>query len=131
MLAKVDNFGAFNLFFTLSCGDTRWRPNFAAILLEKGYSMKYEVKKNTYGHWEQIIEGHTGDGEWKSFDDFLKEDVEESNHDLIRGNVVSATRYYDHRVKCFLRDVVLDKSNPMSVRYYTYKVEFQARGAGK
>ena len=93
--------------------------------------MKYEVKKNTYGHWEQIIEGHTGDGEWKSFDDFLKEDVEESNHDLIRGNVVAATRYYDHRVKCFLRDVVLNKSNPMSVRYYTYKVEFQARGAGK
>ena len=131
MLAKVDNFGAFNLFFTLSCGDTRWKPNFAAILLEKGYSIRYDVKRNTYGHWEQFIEGSIGDGEWKKFDEFMRDDVEESHHDLIRGNVVAATRYYDHRVKCFLRDVVMSKSNPMSAKYYTYKVEFQARGAGK
>ena len=131
MLAKVDNFGAFNLFFTLSCGDTRWKPNFAAILLEKGYSIRYDVKRNTYGHWEQFIEGSIGDGEWKNFDEFMRDDVEESHHDLIRGNVVAATRYYDHRVKCFLRDVVMSKSNPMSTKYYTYKVEFQARGAGK
>ena len=32
---QIENFGAFQLFFTLSCGDRRWDPNFAAILLEK------------------------------------------------------------------------------------------------
>ena len=130
MLAKVDNFGAFNLFFTLSCGDTRWHPNFAAILLEKGYSMHYDVKVED-GHWKQVIKGSIRNEDWKDLEDFLKEDVEESHHDLIRGNVVAATRFYDHRVKCFLRDIVMQKSNAMSVRYYTYKVEFQARGAGK
>ena len=28
-----------------------------------------------------------------------------------------------------IRDIVMDKSNPMSVDYYSMKVEFQGRGA--
>ena len=129
MLSKIDNFGAFQIFYTLSCGDRRWAPNFAAILLEKGYTMSYSVEKSE-GHWKQIIEGKTNDGKWKPLDEFLDDEVDESLHELIRCNVVTATRYFDHRVKCFLRDIVMDPDNPMSVRYFTYKVEFQARGAG-
>ena len=41
MLAKLDNLGPFQLFFTLSCTDMRWDENFAAILLERGLEMKY------------------------------------------------------------------------------------------
>ena len=129
MLSKIDNFGAFQIFYTLSCGDRRWDPNFAAILLEKGHTMRYNVE-NHDGHWKQIIEGKTINGNWKPLDQFLKDEVDESEHELIRCNVVTATRYFDHRVKCFLRDIVMDPSNPMSVRFFTYKVEFQARGAG-
>ena len=129
MLSKIDNFGAFQIFYTLSCGDRRWDPNFAAILLEKGYTMSYSVEK-VDGHWKQTIEGKTNDGKWKPLKEFLTEEVDESQHELIRCNVVTATRYFDHRVKCFLRDIVMDDSNPMSVIYFTYKVEFQARGAG-
>ena len=36
MLARLDNLGAFQLFFTLNCADMRWDKNFAAILLERG-----------------------------------------------------------------------------------------------
>ena len=32
MLAKIDNFGPFHLFYTLSCADMRWDVNFATIL---------------------------------------------------------------------------------------------------
>ena len=32
MFAKLDNFGPFHFFFTLSCADLRWDENFAAIL---------------------------------------------------------------------------------------------------
>ena len=129
MLSKIDNFGAFQIFYTLSCGDRRWNPNFAAILLEKGHTMRYSVEKEE-GQWKQKIEGRTNDGKWKPLDKFLEDEVDESQHELIRCNVVTATRYFDHRVKCFLRDIVMSESNPMSVTYYTYKVEFQARGAG-
>ena len=36
MLARLDNFGPFHFFFTLSCADLRWNENLAAILREKG-----------------------------------------------------------------------------------------------
>ena len=130
ILAKIDNFGAFQVFYTLSCGDQRWFPNFAAILLEKGYSFKYEVQKEE-NHWKQVIHARRSKKDkWKPLKDFLKEDIDESHHELIRGNVVTATRYFDQRVKSFLRDIVMHSSNPMAAKYYTYKVEFQARGAG-
>ena len=31
MIARLDNLGPFQLFFTLSCADMRWTENFAAI----------------------------------------------------------------------------------------------------
>ena len=61
---------------------------------------------------------------------FIEEDVDESLHELIRGNVLTATRYFQHRVKKFISKVMMGKKNPMCVSYYTYKVEFQDRGAG-
>ena len=54
MLSKIDNFGAFNIFFTLSCADLRWHPNFAAILLERGYSINFDVQMKD-GHWKQLL----------------------------------------------------------------------------
>ena len=39
MLAKLDNFGPFHFFYTLSCGDMRWDENFTSILKEKGYKI--------------------------------------------------------------------------------------------
>ena len=53
-----------------------------------------------------------------------------SHHELIRGNVLLATRYFNQRVKKFFSKIVMGKNNPMIVEYYTYKVEFQERGAG-
>ena len=50
--------------------------------------------------------------------------------DRIRTNVLNATRNYNNRVKAFIKNIVLNKSNPMSVQYYSTKVEFQGRGAG-
>ena len=60
---------------------------------------------------------------------FIKEGVEESLHELIRGNLLTSTRYFEHRVKNFKSKIVKGKNNPMSASYYTYKVELQDRGA--
>ena len=61
---------------------------------------------------------------------FIEEDVEESYHELIRGNVLNATRYFHHRVTKFIRLVLMADSAPLPVKMYSYKTEFQARGAG-
>ena len=35
ILGKIDNFGPFHWFYTLSCADMRWNKNFTSILKEK------------------------------------------------------------------------------------------------
>ena len=128
MLAKLDNFGPFQLFFTLSCADKRWNTNFATILLERGYEIRFQCdqKKEDF---EVTVKARQQDKEWKPLEKFLKEDIQESLHELIRGNVVTATRFFHHRVKAFLSSIVLNSSSPFCVLYYSYKVEFQERGA--
>jgi len=50
MLARLDNLGAFQLFFTLSCADMRWDENFAAILLEKEFEIRYSLVPDEEGN---------------------------------------------------------------------------------
>ena len=75
-----------------------------------------------------MVEVKTATGDWKPLQQFLDDDIADSKHELIRGNVVMATRYFHHRVKSFISKIVMAKSNPMNVKNYTYKVEFQGRG---
>jgi hypothetical protein len=39
MLSKLENLGAFQLFFMLSCADMPWKENFAAILFRSGLQL--------------------------------------------------------------------------------------------
>ena len=83
VFAKLDNFGPFQIFFTLSCADLRWDANFAAILLEKGYSINITVVLKD-GVPTPEIEARSKGGNWKPIKQFIAEDVEESYHELIR-----------------------------------------------
>ena len=127
ILAKIENLGPFHLFFTLSCADMRWDATFATILCEMGYSVMF-IKTEEDDLPKAYVKVKTSSGDWKPLQQFLEEDIAESRHELIRGNVVMATRYFHHRVKSFIRTIVMAKSNPMNVKNYTYKVEFQGRG---
>ena len=130
MLAKLDNFGAFHYFFTLSCADLRWSPNFSPILLERGYNLIYSMEKNDCGTWITKIRGKREEDEtWKDIEEIIEE-FDDSKHEILRGNVVNSARYLQNRVKQFLSKIVLNKENPMCIHLYSYKVEFQQRGAG-
>jgi hypothetical protein len=61
---------------------------------------------------------------------YIEEQVDDSLHECIRGNVLLATRYFNHRVKAFINKIVLGGGNPMNVDKFSYKTEFQDRGAG-
>ena len=43
MLARLDNDGPFQFFFTLSCADTKWDENFSSLLHKKGFTLQYEM----------------------------------------------------------------------------------------
>ena len=133
IFAKLDNFGPFQFFFTLSCADLRWDENFAAILRGKGYIIKYQLEEDSNGNPKTAIYVEYEKDDRKVIDtlkDFLESQEDKSLHELIRGNVLLATRYFNHRVKAFISTIIMGRSNPMMVDYYSYKTEFQDRGAG-
>ena len=131
MFAKLDNLGPFHFFFTLSCADLRWDENFSCILRKLGVSVVYSLEENGSEEVKVKIKNPQNETEFttKSLDDYIKEDANPSYHELLRTHVATATQIYSQRVKSFIRDIMLDKNNPMCVEYYTTKVEFQGRGA--
>ena len=115
LIAKLENLGPFSIFFTLSCADMRWPENFTSLLQDQNISYTY---KN--GEEEILINGE----DWK---EWLK--ANESQHDFIRNNLLNATLTFHHRVKMFMKHIVMSKGNPLSIKYHSYKVEFALRGA--
>ena len=137
MFAKLDNFGPFHFFFTLSCADLRWDENFAAILRakdkDKKLILKYIIEEDQDGYPKTAVYveyQRNGQTQTDPINKYLKEQVDESLHECIRGNVLLATRYFHHRVNAFMTNIVMGKSNPMMVDKFSYKTEFQDRGAG-
>ena len=134
MLARLDNLGPFHFFFTLSCADLRWDENFAAILRQKeGITLQYCMEEDASGNPStKIYVKFTKEGNVivKEMREYLQEEVNETLHEYIRGNVLLATRYFNHRVKAFMKNIVQGGGNPMNVGNYAYKAEFQDRGAG-
>ena len=123
MYAKLDNHGPFHLFFTLSCGDTRWKENLGTILAKSGMLVEYTNQSNKL-HIK--IKNHCE--EWMDLDRYL-EDCPDNLNTYIRQNILTMARYYNQRVKAFLNEIVVGKNNPMAVHNWTYKTEFGGRGA--
>ena len=119
LLAKLENLGAFQFFFTLSMADMRWPEIVTSVLAQEGKHIEYNSSQFDD---PPII---TINGE--PFEDYVKR---ESIHDLVKNNVLTATRCFDQRVKAFIKHIIQGKNSPMCVKYFNYRVEFQLRGAG-
>ena len=94
MIAKLENIGPFHLFFTLSCGDTRCDENFSSFMVENGYAVEYFT--NDDGTVRTMVKGKEGRYIDKTLEQFLSEDVDESLHEMIRTNVLTATRNFQY-----------------------------------
>ena len=113
MIARLENLGPFAFFFTLSSGDMRWPENFTSLL--DGHKITYATETEECRVDGQLLE------------DFLKN--HQSKHEFIRKNLLNATLTFHHRVKAFIRNIVMSKGSSMCVNYYSYKTEFAFRGA--
>ena len=60
---------------------------------------------------------------------FLKEDVNESLQEIIRTNVLTATRNFHHRVEAFKKKILYGEDNSIKIEDISYRIEFQGRGA--
>ena len=99
---------------------------------EKKAVVRYSIEEDQDGYPCTTVEidiDNNGKIVTKKLRDYLKEDIDESLHEFIRGNVLLATRYFNHRVKAFMSKIVMGGGNPMNVDKFSYKGEFQDRGA--
>ena len=116
LIAKLEQLGPFQFFFTLSCADKRWEENITSILRLNG--RKITIK-------------HVPEREVFVDNVPLQDYMENVNvHELIQENVLTVTRIFDKRVNTFMSKIVMGPQNPMKVLFYNYRVEFQVRGAG-
>ena len=116
LIARLENLGPFNFFFTLSCADMRWPENFTALLQDQKITYNYQ-------NGEEDIK--INDEDWK---EWLK--ANESKHEFIKSNLLNATLTFQYRVQMFVKHIIMSKSSPMKIKYNSYKVEFALRGAG-
>ena len=118
ILAKLDNFGPFQSFFTLSCADKRWEENFGSLLHEVDVQVHYENDSLT----DEIKIYVTVNGETMALEEYLTDRryCDDSRHTLIRKNVNMATRDFDNRVKEFRKHIVMSKENSMNVKLFKY-----------
>ena len=65
---------------------------------------------------------------WKEY--MKKNNLHLNLHEEMKNSVLMLTRNFDHRLKMFTKFIIMSKSGPMHSKYYTYRIEFQARGAG-
>merc|ERR1712218_529367 len=127
LIAMMDNFGPFHWFFTLSLADKRWKEILAAICLDFPDVEQIVYSKDRDG--SNIIKVKVeGRDEEMDLEGYLEECVEESKNEIMKKNVQLLTRCFDQRVKSFVKNIIMGKSNPMKIILYSYRVEFQKRG---
>ena len=129
LIARLENLGPFHLFFTLSCGEKRYNENFTPFFKEHPELDNLVLRLVFENGREQIevkVMGTADD--WEPMEKVLKEKYQ-AKHEMIRQNVLSQTLTFDHRVKEFIKTIMMNKQSPFSVKYYSYRVEFQLRGA--
>ena len=116
LVGRLENLGPFTFFFTLSSGDLRWPENFTSLLDD--HTITYSEDSN--GVEECYVDG-------QPLEEFLQERT--SKYEFIKDNLLNATLTFQHRVKMFIKNIVMSKFNPMALNYNSYKVEFAMRGA--
>ena len=128
LIYKLENKGPFHFFFTLSCADARWDENFSTQLRDLNLTISCEKDVDT----DEMKTFVTIQNKTVTLTDYLNDKslCNDSRHEQIRKHILLATRNFDHRVKAFLKHILMSKENPMNPKFFNYRVEFQARGAG-
>ena len=95
--------------------------------MENGYEIEYTMRDDQT--LETTVMYKDGRRIAKPLKEFLSEDVDESLHEMIKTNVLTAARNFQHRVEAFKKEVMMGGNNPMKIKNLSYRVEFQGRGA--
>ena len=122
LLAKVSQLGPFHLFFTLSCGEMRWPEVLAAALIADGVQDVEVLVQSS----DKEFKGYQATVGGEPMEQYFERRGLNKNR-LLQKNLLLVTRMFDHRVKQFVKLMLLS-GKVIPVQYYSYRVEFQLRG---
>ena len=87
ILAKMESYGPFSFFFSLSCADKLWQEPIIAILRQQGLSIVYKAKDGN--PLQEVVYVKEATGQEYLLDEYLEhEDIPK----LIRENIYTLTR---------------------------------------
>ena len=115
ILARMEQFGPFHMFFTLSCAEAKWNHVLASVLQKDGKDVTIKSDDNQ----ESVSYFVNGMPLEEYRQKFIK-----SMTNLLKKHYVLITRMFDNQVKAFMKNILLKHQ----VSYYSYRIEFQARG---
>ena len=99
----------------------RWSEVFLSLLKRKGYRIEYP--NDWSGNDSEILV--EGQELWT----YVNEEMSQSKHELFKDYTFLITRLFDARVKSFINNILMGNGRgKIPLRYYSYRVEFQARG---
>ena len=122
LIAKVKQLGPFHIFFTLSCAELRWFEIFVSILKQMGVKV-IEGKENE--KWNGKADDIMVNG--KSLWLFISE-MKEPKYKLLKDKVIMITRMFDHRIRSFIKHILMGNGTDIKFDHYSYRIEFQGRG---
>ena len=121
LVAKVKQLGPFHIFYTFSCGEMRWTEVFLSIFRREGLDVHLPPDWNG-NEAELLVEGFPL---W----DYVNSKMSKNQHKLFKDYIFLITRLFDARVKSFVTNILMGPGkDKIPFKYYSYRVEFQARG---
>ena len=96
-MARLDNLGAFQIFFTMSCADTRWLENISSFFAESGIQLIYNVDNDGKSN----ISIRILDEEYVSLDQYLST-LPESFHEILRKKCGNGYKNFQASISNFL-----------------------------
>ena len=125
LVAKVKQLGPFHVFYTFSCGEKRWSEVALSLLRKKG--VKISIPPNWNGNDKELVV-EMDNGEKPELWVYVNEKMSHPKHELYKDYIFMITRLFDSRVKSFIANILMGGGRNVPLRYYSYRVEFQARG---
>ena len=125
LIAKVKQLGPFHVFYTFSCGEKRWSDVVLSLLRKKG--VKVTIPPNWNGNDKELVVEENGEKPVELWV-YVNEKMSHPKHELYKDYIFMITRLFDSRVKSFITNILMGGGRDVPFRYYSYRVEFQARG---
>ena len=126
LVAKVKQLGPFHVFYTLSCGEMRWPEVFLSLLKRNGY--KVTIPDDWDGHKQDLLVFDPKEGKDVELWDFVNNRMSTPKRELFKDYTLLITRMFDARVSTFIKNILKGGGREVPFKYYSYRVEFQARG---